>query len=299
MIKWYTTMKTKCIKYKIGKYIFNINYNCFFIPEPQHINEFQYAGNLESYNYYNVELIEFNNEIIKKELFFENNLGLKIYKDDEEYILDYCDEDKIFVKRVIYDRISKNTKVYIYPHKIIKSGHHFIESTQFQMLFMLILAENNSFLLHSNLIKIGHNQGICFCGKSGNGKTTLSTLFKTYDDDCVLTDETVLISIREGEVFASGTPWKGSGANYYKNEEVNLKKLYLINHGKHNYVEQMDNSSIVKEIALQTFPYFWDKRLLYMNLNKVSILSKLINIKKLFFYPDEKVIEFIKEDNND
>ena len=291
-------MKMKCTSYKIGDYIISIDYNNFKMKEPIHIKTFKFDQHLNTARVYYIKLLEFNNETIESATFFENELGLKVYNFNEEYIFDYKDEERTFVKRVIYNRIKKEAKVYIYSKKIAKAGHHFIESTQFQMLFMLILAENNSFLLHSNLIKLDNNYGICFCGKSGNGKTTLSKLFTVYNKDCVLTDETVLISFFENKVFAAGTPWKGSGADYYKNEQIELKKIYLINHGKYNYCEEINNSTAVKELALQTFPYFWDSKLLYKNLNKVNKILGSICIKKLFFYPDVNIIKFIKGDTN-
>lgn len=287
------------INYNIGNEYIVIDYKNYIIPNNQRIKKFEtkYCG----INYLFCELFDHKTLIINKSFkkIFENDLGLKVYNDlNNNYIITFDYEKDFYIKAVEYNFTKEKAKIYIVDREIHDKSISLIENTPFQMLFMLYLSNKKKFLLHSSLINVFNDSGICFCGESGKGKTTISKLFSQYSNSTVLTDETVLIDYEdEVKILGYGTPWKGSGANFYSTKGVTLKKIYIIEHGLINYEENLNFKDAVLVISKQSFPYFWDKNLLYNNFNKIKKCLMNLEIKRLYFYPDSKIVKFIKEEN--
>ena len=95
------------------------------------------------------------------------------------------------------------------------------------------------FVLHSSAISC-NNQGIAFSARSGTGKTTHTSLWLKYIENCqILNDDTPIIKISpSNEVSICGSPWAGtSGRN--KNLSIPLKALVFIRRGVYNEIRRL------------------------------------------------------------
>jgi hypothetical protein len=74
-----------------------------------------------------------------------------------------------------------------------------------RMTVGLIALERDALLVHSSGVRVGEEVLVCF-GPSGVGKTTVA---RSVVREAVLCDEMMLVSLREGVVWAGGTPFHG------------------------------------------------------------------------------------------
>lgn len=169
-----------------------------------------------------------------------------------------------------------------------------IESTPFLMLNMLVQLENNGFLIHTSAFDM-KGKGMLFSGESGAGKTTLTSLIDKYSDYKILTDETAVIKICNERIMIYGTPWKGSGAQYYSNSVCVLKGINFIYHGLKNNMEILEKEETIRLLMKQSFPYFWDRNSMAKLFSIINRIIYKIEIRKLFFLPNETVVKYINK----
>lgn len=167
---------------------------------------------------------------------------------------------------------------------------HPLETTPFLMCNMLFLSNEGGVLLHSCAASV-HKNGYLFCGESGAGKTTISRLLSSHKDFHILTDETVLLHQEpNGEFVIYGSPWKGSGADFYNKEGIVLRAIFFISHGN-NDMETIHKKAAVRILFKQAFPAFWDKRIMLLNFTTIGRVSKKVPMMAFGFRPDEECIK--------
>lgn len=106
------------------------------------------------------------------------------------------------------------------------------------MVMHYIAMMNGRLVLHSSAICCD-GVGVAFSANSGVGKSTHTGLWKKYIPNTeYINDDTPIISINDGEVFISGTPFAGtSGIN--KNETVPLAAIFFIERAKENSAQRL------------------------------------------------------------
>ena len=228
------------------------------------------------------------------EIFYDRE-WLRIMKGGDDYIFLFASDKKDYIEGFHFSHSKNQGRFYVKTENIGAQSAHPIESTPFQLFFMLLLQSHQGFLLHANSVKIG-DSGISFCGMSGSGKTTLCNLFSTFDDHTILTDETCLIRCDEDRVLIYGTPWKGSNSDYYANDKAELRRLYFIEHGATNKIEPMNRLDAIGMAMLQSFPYFWDRACMTRNLHLIARVLSRVRYQRLAFVPNSSIVETILMD---
>ncbi|MFA7174217.1 MAG: hypothetical protein WC340_12565 [Kiritimatiellia bacterium] len=139
-----------------------------------------------------------------------------------------------------------------------------------------------------------NGSGIICTGRSGQGKSTISTLLNTAGID-VLTDERPIIRVEEAGLRVYGSPWPSSGA-FVMNSSAVLKKIYFIEHGLKNEALTLTKSAaLLRLLDVVMVPWmnasFFDP--------VIGVLEKIagdIPNSLLRFVPDASVAEFIRRD---
>lgn len=100
-------------------------------------------------------------------------------------------------------------------------------------------------------------------------------------------------TLYQGKIY--GTPWKGSGAEFYQNDSSTLKKIIFIKHGLINSLERISNAESTKQILMQSFPFFWDKKNTLKVFSLIQELLKSIEVYEIVLLPDKSIIPLIDE----
>lgn len=108
-------------------------------------------------------------------------------------------------------------------------------SFQHQMYFY------NSISLHSSAVAVD-DKAYLFSASSGTGKSTHTTNWlKLFGDRAyILNDDKPTIRIKNGEVFAYGTPWSGKH-DLSVNKGVKLQGIAFLSRDKYNWIKPMDD----------------------------------------------------------
>lgn len=136
--------------------------------------------------------------------------------------------------------------------------------------------------------------GIICTGRSGQGKSTISTLLHAAGID-VLTDERPIIRVEEAGLRVYGSPWPSSGG-FVMNSSAPLKKIYFIEHGLKNELLPLTKGAALKRMLdVVMVPWmnaaFFDPVIEVLEKIAVDIPSSVLR-----FLPDASVAEFIRRD---
>ena len=74
--------------------------------------------------------------------------------------------------------------------------------------------------------------GHLFLGHSGAGKSTTARLWKSESNAQILSDDRIILRVRDGRIWMYGTPWHGD-AGIASPESAPLSRLYLLEHSNH------------------------------------------------------------------
>lgn len=129
---------------------------------------------------------------------------------------------------------------------------------------------HQAFVLHGAVIDIsGH--GYAFLAPSGTGKTTQVRLWrKVYGEKCrVINGDKPIIRIREGKVYAYGTPWCGK-EGWTLNDSTELKAVLFLEQGAENATFDMESGEVIDAIFQQV--------IIPQEGNRVSELLRLLEV---------------------
>ena len=226
-----------------------------------------------------------------KEVFRGKN-ELVVEKEENVISFHYPEDEDSFIRVLVVDLLNDSYKIYVDKHRMTLTAQSIIESTPFQIMYMMLLSLHDGVLLHTSAI-VSRNNGLAFCGPSGNGKTTITRLFALNHKIGVLTDETAVIRIQDGKVFIYGSPWKSMKSNYAKKDYASLNTIFLIKHGKSNALLEMSSFDKIRALIKQTFPFFWDREKTTNNIQILKRIIDLVSVVEYSFLPDNSATQFI------
>lgn len=160
-----------------------------------------------------------------------------------------------------------------------------------QVLMTQALTAHSALILHCCAVSY-RGEGLIFMGASGAGKSTLAGFWKEVEGAVVLSDERVVLRIRDGGVYLYGTPWTGSGLAFAQ-EEVRLSRIYFIEHAERNVIHTVS--------ARQAWPLFltnmrlplWDEERTNRVFDAAEEVLASFPLFRLGFRPDAEVVSSI------
>ncbi len=132
-------------------------------------------------------------------------------------------------------------------------------SQQFYISYILMLAykytmiANDGFIIHASTAVFG-SDCICFCGLSGAGKSTQTSLWEkhlktwsiNYDQPCILN--------RDGKYLVHGSPWSGK-EHMFRNCFSTLKAIVFVQQSPLNSVERLTKAEAFSLLYLNNYVY--------------------------------------------
>ena len=230
-------------------------------------------------SYYD-ELLNSKKKMISKCLIwdiYENSSTTYIFKNNSE---------KLIHKGI--DFYLENKKVAIYTNsKKIDAKDIFIRP-----ILSHIFSLSNRILLHGAGV-IFNNKGYLFLGSSGNGKSTISKIFKNNGKTIVLNDDNIVLSHSNGKIVLYGTPWYSSLEEYSASSSY-LNRIFCIHHSAKNTINTpcCMKDSFLNFIPNAYLPY-WDIKLSQKVIVNINSVLQVHECPKLGFLPNKSIISFI------
>lgn len=104
--------------------------------------------------------------------------------------------------------------------------------------FGLLTCQHNTVAIHSSCI-VYNNKAVLFLGESGTGKSTHTRLWRQHIEGAMLlNDDSPILRIEEGKVWAYGSPWSGK-TPCYKNERYELAGCVRLSQAPHNAIKKL------------------------------------------------------------
>ena len=122
------------------------------------------------------------------------------------------------------------------------------------------LVSFDGFMLHSSAVCY-NNKAYLFTADSGTGKSTHTSLWKSYlkDKAFILNDDKPAIRLIDGKFYAAGTPWSGK-TDQNENLLVEVGSVAILKRGKENKISPLNPSMAVLPLISQTaFPTKYER----------------------------------------
>ena len=138
----------------------------------------------------------------------------------------------------------------------------------------LMTLQQDTLAIHSSCI-IYQGKAVLFLGESGTGKSTHTRLWREHIEGAVLlNDDSPMIRVEEGKVWAYGSAWSGK-TPYYKNERYELKACVRLSQAPHNQMRKLSVLQAYGAIHPSCAPEFAYDEALYDKVSQIigQILS--------------------------
>jgi hypothetical protein len=133
-----------------------------------------------------------------------------------------------------------------------------------------------------------------FAGHSGAGKSTTTRLWTRNLPMEVLSDDRIIIRKQDGHHQMHGTPWHGEAA-YASPSQAPLRRIFLLEHGTANRIEEVSRSAAVGELLARSFVPFYQPRFVAPVLAMLQDLLESVPCYRFRFVPDRTAVERILE----
>jgi hypothetical protein len=175
--------------------------------------------------------------------------------------------------------------------RIQQSANPYSIDCVLRIVHSLTLAREGGFLLHS-ASAIRNGRAFLFSGVSGAGKTTISRLAPR--DTILLTDEISYVR-RAGERFeACGTPFAGEMGTPGENCAAPLAALFFLAKGRENRVDAIPQGEAVRLLMRNILFFAHDAELVKLVFRSACEFAERVPVKRLTFWPDERVWELVQ-----
>jgi hypothetical protein len=134
--------------------------------------------------------------------------------------------------------------------------------------------------------------GHLFLGHSGAGKSTTARLWKSESNAQILSDDRIIVRIRDGRIWMYGTPWHGD-AGIASPESAPLSRLYLLEHSHHTELVALPPGRAAAELFTRSFVPHHSPTGLQFTLRFLDRVAREVPCAIFRFLPDKSAVEAI------
>jgi len=161
-----------------------------------------------------------------------------------------------------------------------------------ELLLVNALGQQRGVLLHASLVD-DDGRGWLFTGQSGAGKSTMASLWERVGTTGIYSDDRVVVREENGQFWAYGTPWHGTG-RYASPSRVPLSSIFVLRQAAQNDARDLLPVYAVSQLFARSFPTFWNREGLDFTLSFLQRLCAAIPCYELGFRPTEEVVAFVR-----
>jgi energy-coupling factor transporter ATP-binding protein EcfA2 len=169
-----------------------------------------------------------------------------------------------------------------------------------EVLVSNLLARGRGIEIHACGLADADGNGYLFPGQSGAGKSTIARLWaQEVEEEAgagvrVLSDERVILCLKDGRIWMYGTPWHGD-AGLARPDSAPLARIFFLARGSENELTRLHRAESAARLFACSFPPFHSADGIRFTLRFLDDLTELVPCDELRFAPDRRVIQFIRE----
>ncbi|MGE5421581.1 MAG: hypothetical protein ACM3UT_15440 [Chloroflexota bacterium] len=155
------------------------------------------------------------------------------------------------------------------------------------LILYYLTVVNNDLMIHASGINY-NSRGYLFSGISGQGKTTMASIWGDAGAK-VIHDDRLVLRRDGGKYRMYNTP-------VYDNDEPresSLDKIFLISHGCENKLAKVEGAAAVSLVMANCIQQNWGIEITRGLLDSLTSLCNGVPVYRLEFVPDKSVIEYI------
>ena len=161
-----------------------------------------------------------------------------------------------------------------------------------ELLMIHRLAQGEGAEIHACGVVTVDGTGRLFVGHSGAGKSTTSRLWLRQPGSCVLSDDRIILRLRDGKPVMYGTPWHGD-AGLAAQASAPVNQILLLEHAGRNEFLPLDPARATAELFARTFVPYHSSSGLAHTLDFLEKLTARVPVAVFRFVPDGSAVEEI------
>lgn len=240
---------------------------------------------------------DFVPDLHKARKIFESGGLWRLYHQERHWIMALCSHVlgvEPYQVSIFTDSFTSGD-VYVRPDCCIGSQMTQPQYPLDEFLITCKLAQGTGMLLHASLVDDG-DRGWLFAGQSGAGKSTMAGLWERAGVTGIYSDDRVIVREHEGQFWAYGTPWHGTG-RYASPKRVPLSGIFVLRQAPDNATCDLPPMQAVSQLFARSFPTFWNREGLDFTVGFLQRLCAAVPCRDLGFRPTEEIVAFVRRLN--
>ncbi len=161
-----------------------------------------------------------------------------------------------------------------------------------ELLMIHRLACGEGVEMHAVGIVDDAGRGHLFLGHSGAGKSTTARLWQSESNVHILSDDRIILRLRDGHVWMHGTPWHGD-AGIASPAAAPLSRIYLLEHASKTQLVSLAPGRAAAEMFARSFVPHHSQQGLQFTLQFLESVTREIPCSIFRFLPDKSAVETI------
>lgn len=162
-----------------------------------------------------------------------------------------------------------------------------------ELLMIHRLARGEGVETHAVGVVDETGRGNLFLGHSGAGKSTSARLWKSRTGVRILSDDRIILRVREGKIWMFGTPWHGD-AGIASPESSPLHAIYFLEHGNRNEIVPLRAGPAAMQLFARCFVPRHCAEALQFALGFLERVAREIPCHVFRFVPNPSAVEAIR-----
>jgi len=161
-----------------------------------------------------------------------------------------------------------------------------------ELMMIHLLARGRGVEVHGCGVIDCDGRAYLFAGQSEAGKSTSARLWH-HEGATVLSDDRIVLRLREDRVWMYGTPWHGE-QEFASPASAPLTRIFFLAHGPGNSVRPAGGAVAAARLFTCCFPPFHDHAGLDFTLSLLERIVDRVPCVELTFVPDPTVVGFVR-----
>jgi hypothetical protein len=162
-----------------------------------------------------------------------------------------------------------------------------------ELLFVNFLSRGRGAELHACGVTDAEGNGHLFVGQSGAGKSTIARLLTEMPGSAILSDDRIVVRMKDGRPWIYGTPWHGE-AEFSSPDSAPLRTILFLAKDSTNKLVPLPEATVVGRLLACSFPPFFDAKGLDFTLSFFSDVTRSVTSYELRFRPDNEVFRIVE-----
>jgi hypothetical protein len=229
------------------------------------------------------------------EKLFDSGLVWRLYRQGGDFVFSFTSASLTPVPYKLARFDPSFTSGTLYLNSGCLPDDRAIEPLEFplpELLMINLLARGRGVEIHGCGVIDRDGTAYLFAGQSEAGKSTTAR-FWHKEGATILSDDRVILRLRDGQVWIYGTPWHGEEEFAFP-ASAPLSRLFFLDHGLGNRVRPMRGAAALAQLFACSFPPFHDESGLNFTLELLTSIIDRVPCFELSFLPDARVVSFVR-----